>query len=91
MPKGVAVRIRARASRMGARLERAPSLLASHCSSGVELSIRNRAVVGSNPTSGSQEALASVGFGPPPFRRAFVFVALGWHFERQLHPEGFAG
>jgi hypothetical protein len=28
-------------------------LLTSHCSSGVELSIRNRAVVGSNPTSGS--------------------------------------
>ena len=53
MPKGVAVRIRARASKTGARPARAPSLLASHCSSGVELSIRNRAVVGSNPTSGS--------------------------------------
>ena len=42
VPKGVAVRIRARAF---------PT--SRHCSSGVELSIRNRAVVGSNPTSGS--------------------------------------
>ena len=46
MPKGVAVRIRARASRRF-----------RHCSSGVELSIRNRAVVGSNPTSGSPAVL----------------------------------
>ena len=45
-------------------MPRAPALLASHCSSGVELSIRNRAVVGSNPTSGSHRTITL-----PPFRR----------------------
>jgi hypothetical protein len=44
VPKGVAVRIRARAY---------PSSTSCHCSSAVEHPIRNRAVVGSSPTSGS--------------------------------------
>jgi hypothetical protein len=39
-----------------------------HCSSGVEHSIRNRAVVGSNPTSGSRDALS---LKPPALRRFF--------------------
>src|SRR5439155_5185656 len=74
-----------------------------HCSSGVELSIRNRAVVGSNPTSGSgkgrsgqgKKALAAVtaptshpATTPTPGRGSYPNRSGGDLTESATHPSG---
>ena len=84
MPKGVAVRIRARAY---------PSSTSCHCSSAVEHPIRNRAVVGSSPTSGSTAPTTSEFLSPVPMAVSGGAQALGDlsqaivpHFQIFKHP-----